>query len=120
MQFAFDRTPFRRMHAALAAAERPPLQQLLPDEGEPLDGSRIKVLVMHAACNAAVLQLCEDHIDMTITTALASTKHASLLLSHDTPEQRCLMPAAPPLSQRPRDMLGSRTACSWIKVADLT
>lgn len=43
VRFAFDRTPFRRMHAALAFAAAPPVLQLLPDEEEPLDGSRLRV-----------------------------------------------------------------------------
>ena len=56
VRFSFDRTPFQRMHAALAAASRLPLLKLLPES--PADASRLRVYRLFRNSFSHCLQPC--------------------------------------------------------------
>lgn len=57
VRFGFDRTPFRRMHSALAAAAQSPVLRLLPVDGtadaaEPQNQVRIASQIHQGRCSA--------------------------------------------------------------------
>lgn len=84
VRFAFDRTPFRRMHAALAAAGTPPVLQLLPKAEENIDASHLPV---RAAAQVCFMQefCCAQrpvHIGINAPHTSISESGASLAVEH--------------------------------------